>query len=188
MERHLLVDGRIVEYTLTKNARARRISISVYPGGEIRVSMPRRETIERVEQFIRRNDDWLRQQLARAKKMPEPKWVPGGTKEDYAKRKEDARKFVRERIKYFNSFYRFPIGRLAIRNQRTRWGSCSVEGNLNFNYKIITLPIRIADYIIVHELCHIREFNHSLKFWALVERAMPEHKKIRKQLRGMEMT
>ena len=99
------------------------------------------------------------------------------------KKREQARRFVEGRIKYFNSFYNFKINRIAIKNQSTRWGSCSSKGNLNFNYKIIYLRLALADYLIVHELCHLGEFNHSKKFRDLVSKTIPDYVNINKELR-----
>ena len=99
--------------------------------------------------------------------------------------KEYARSFVKSRIEHFNGFYGFKINRIAIRNQRSRWGSCSKKSNLNFNYKILFLKPELADYLLVHELCHLGEFNHSKRFWALVEKTIPDYAKINKELRGM---
>ncbi|MCR4313690.1 MAG: M48 family metallopeptidase [Candidatus Uhrbacteria bacterium] len=101
------------------------------------------------------------------------------------KQREEARTFVHSRLEVFNEHYRFEYHRVAIRNQRTRWGSCSKKGNLNFNYRIARLPIHLADYVIVHELCHLGEFNHSPQFWNLVARAIPDHRERRKELRGI---
>ena len=95
----------------------------------------------------------------------------------YEKYKEHARKIVHERVAYYNTFYNYPIGRISIRDQKSRWGSCSSKGNLNFNYKIFFLPIELVDYIVVHEICHLGEFNHSKRFWALVEKQCPDYKK-----------
>ena len=92
---------------------------------------------------------------------------------DYLKYKETARALVKSRLAYFNTFYGFNIKRIAIKNSKSRWGSASKKGNLNFNYKIVLLPMELADYVIVHELCHLGEFNHSVKFWQLVSRAVP---------------
>lgn len=103
------------------------------------------------------------------------------------KKREQARRFVEGRIKYFNSFYNFKINRIAIKNQATRWGSCSSKGNLNFNYKIIYLRPALADYLIVHELCHLGQMNHSKKFWALVSKTMPDYAKINKEIRKMSV-
>lgn len=99
------------------------------------------------------------------------------------KKKEQVRRFVESRINYFNKFYNFEINRIAIKNIATRWGSCSSKRNLNFNYKIIYLRPELADYLIVHELCHLGEFNHSKKFWAQVAKTIPNYVEINKELK-----
>jgi len=99
------------------------------------------------------------------------------------KKREQARRLVESRIKYFNSFYKFKINRIAIKNTKTRWGSCSSKKNLNFNYKIIYLKKELADYLIIHELCHLEELNHSKRFWALVRQTIPNYVKINKELK-----
>ena len=104
---------------------------------------------------------------------------------DYLARKEEARDLARERIRHFNTAYGFEIKRISIRNQKTRWGSCSKKGNLNFNYLIAVLPQTLADYIIVHELCHLGEFNHSRKFWDLVAVTIPNFREIRREFRSI---
>lgn len=105
------------------------------------------------------------------------------TRWDYKKYKEDARSLVHKKIAELNAHYGYKVGRVSIRNTKSRWGSCSKQGNLNFNYKVLFLPPHIADYIIVHELCHIKEFNHSMNFWNLVAELVPNHKAIRKELK-----
>lgn len=99
------------------------------------------------------------------------------------KKREQARRFVEGKINYFNRFYGFKINRVAIKNQTTRWGSCSEQGNLNFNYKVIYLRPQLADYLIVHELCHLGELNHSKRFWALVKKTIPDYVELNKELR-----
>ncbi len=105
------------------------------------------------------------------------------TRKKYLKHKEDARFLVESRIIEFNKFYNFSYKKISIRNQKTRWGSCSKSGNLSFNYKIVLLSPKMADYIIVHELCHLGEFNHSRNFWNLVEKTIPDYREIRRALR-----
>ncbi|HVZ75766.1 MAG TPA: M48 family metallopeptidase [Candidatus Paceibacterota bacterium] len=105
-----------------------------------------------------------------------------GTRHHYLKHKEAARALAHARLAHFNRFYGFPYRRVFIKNLRSRWGSCSEFRNLNFNYKIIFLPVKLADYVILHELCHLGEFNHSPRFWTLVGQAMPDYKHHRAQL------
>ena len=102
----------------------------------------------------------------------------------YAKYKPIAQELANSRISHFNTFYQFKINRIAIKNQKTRWGSCSKKGNLNFNYKIALLPHHLADYVIVHELCHLEQLNHSPKFWALVSKTIPDYKKIKREFKN----
>ena len=99
------------------------------------------------------------------------------------KKREQARNFAKNRIEYFNKFYGFKVNRIAIKNTSTRWGSCSSRGNLNFNYKIIYLRSALADYLIVHELCHLGELNHSKRFWDLVKKTIPNYVEINKELK-----
>lgn len=102
----------------------------------------------------------------------------------YTKEKrEQARILIENRLSVINKLYNFQINRIVIKNTKTRWGSCSSKGNLNFHYKIIYLDPIFADYLIVHELCHLGEMNHSKKFWALVSKTIPDYAKINKQLK-----
>ena len=102
-------------------------------------------------------------------------------------KREEARILVENRLSVFNKFYKFNINRIAIKNTTTRWGSCSSKKNLNFNYKIIYLKPHLADYLIVHELCHLGELNHSKRFWALVSQTIPDYVKISKELKGVHI-
>jgi predicted metal-dependent hydrolase len=101
----------------------------------------------------------------------------------YKKYKEQARMLVHARLEYFNSFYNFSYNKVFIKNTKTRWGSCSSKGNLNFSYKIIFLDPAVQDYLIVHELCHLKELNHGSAFWSLVEQQIPEYKKYHLELK-----
>ena len=106
---------------------------------------------------------------------------------NYLKHKEEARSFIYRRLEYYGKTYGFEFNRVSIRNQRTRWGSCSRKGNLNFNYRILMLPQHLADYIIIHELCHLKELNHSSKFWNLVAQVMPNYLERRRELRSIRI-
>lgn len=101
----------------------------------------------------------------------------------YLAHRESARRLVHARLSHFNRHYQFAYNRVVIRNQRRCWGSCTSLKNLNFSYKLLFLPPDLADYIIVHELCHLAELNHSPRFWSLVAETMPEHKHHRRALK-----
>ena len=108
-------------------------------------------------------------------------------KAHYLSHKELALEIAKTRIAYFNQFYGFKVNKIFIKNQKTRWGSCSKKGNLNFNYRIATLPEAMQDYIIIHELCHLGEFNHSKNFWKLVAKTIPDYKNIKRQFKGLRL-
>ncbi len=105
----------------------------------------------------------------------------------YLDSKEHARKLVLERLEYFNQFYGFKWGRVAIKNTKRRWGSCSKKGNLNFNYRVGLIDSDLADYIIVHELCHLGQFNHSRDFWSLIAKTLPNYQVARKKLKNVKL-
>lgn len=90
--------------------------------------------------------------------------------------KQQARNLVQTRMNYYNQIINKPIGKVRIKNQKSRWGSCSSKGNLNFNWRIILMPDDMCDYIIVHELCHLKYMNHSKMFWSSVESILPDYK------------
>ena len=99
-----------------------------------------------------------------------------------------ARAIVLGHLARANAHYGFTYNKIFIRNARTRWGSCSSRGNLGFNYRIVKLPPALQYYIVVHELCHLKEFNHSAKFWALVAEEVPNWKAARTALRKISLS
>ncbi len=105
------------------------------------------------------------------------------SREEYKKHHTQAREIALQKLAHWNQFYNFSYSKVFIRAQKTRWGSCSSKGNLNFNYRLVFLPVELQDYLIVHELCHLGEMNHSSRFWALVEKTIPDYRKLRKRLR-----
>ncbi len=103
--------------------------------------------------------------------------------QSYLLHKEQARTLVNERLIYWNTFYKFSYNRVAIRNQRSRWGSCSSKRNLNFNYRLVFLPVELVDYVIVHELCHLKHLDHSNVFWDAVGETLIDYEERKMQLR-----
>ena len=97
--------------------------------------------------------------------------------------KRRAAKVIPGRVQYFAPLVGVDYGRISIRSQKTRWGSCSTAGNLNFNCLLLLAPPEVLDYVVVHELCHRKEMNHSPRFWAEVGRVLPDYKASKKWLR-----
>ncbi len=182
MKRVIELQKRKVEYTLRVSKRARRMRLAIYCDGNFVVTIPRGLGENLVEKFIVEKSQWVIDKLEYFKSFPAGIFFRR-SKQDYLKLKKEALEFVEKRVTYFNQMYGFRFNKICIRNQKTRWGSCSKKGNLNFNYKIASLPQKIADYIVVHELCHLKEFNHSQKFWNLVARAVPDYLEIRNEIR-----
>ncbi len=168
-------------YTLKTNRRTRGVRISVGAGGEVVVTRSPRISIVQVESLVTKRADWIQEKISEMEKRPKKILAHFSVKE-YKEFKDLTRALVYERIKVLNQKYKFEVMSISIRNQKTRWGSCSGKKNLNFNYKLFFLPPELSDYIIVHELCHLKEMNHSKRFWDLVALQVPNHKECRKQI------
>ncbi|MDD3498190.1 MAG: M48 family metallopeptidase [Candidatus Moranbacteria bacterium] len=179
MEKRIIVKGKLIKYRINKSLWAKNMRISVSCDAGVVLTLPRSISEKIAEEFLLQKIGWVLKKIRYFKDFEKIKY----SKKDYLKNKETARKMIEEKILSFNKIYDFRFKRIAIRNQKTRWGSCSKDGNLNFNYKIIHLPEELQNYIIIHELCHLEEFNHSKKFWKLVERFFPDYKRARRNLR-----
>ncbi len=179
----ITLNSEKIEYTVRKHRTAKRLKLAIYCDGNCVVTLPWRMGFLSADEFIRKNAQWVLEKMKTMKKIGKNSLFARHDHVEYLKLKEHAREMVAKRLEKFNAVYGFTYKGVAIRNQKTRWGSCSSKGNLNFNYKILLLPQRHADYIIVHELCHLKEFNHSKRFWNLVAQTIPEYEKIVEQLR-----
>jgi predicted metal-dependent hydrolase len=182
VQKQISLKEKQVEYTLKISRRSRRLRLAIYNGGDFVVTAPAYLNIGTIESFISQKADWVIQKIEQLRTLPKPTTAKADRVE-YSQMKPQALAFVTERVKYFNKLYGFKYGQIFIKNQKTVWGSCSRKGNLNFNYKIIKLPNQMADYLIVHELCHLQEFNHSPAFWHLVSKTIPDYVRIRKELK-----
>lgn len=165
----------------------RRVSIVIGSSSEVTVKMPFSTSIELARRFVEFKREWIEKTLARfrrrEKKSEGALELPKGNRADLKIYKVEAKKLVENKIQEFNKFYGFQYKEITIRNTSSRWGSASKKGNLSFNYRIALLPPELADYLVVHELCHLKEMNHSANFWALVAKSIPDYKKRRKELR-----
>lgn len=176
MKKQIKLQNKRVDYLVKKSKRAKRLRLAIYCDGSFVVTVPNGLDATRVENYILQKAEWVLEKLRIMKKRSHNVVFTKRSKKEYLKLRDEALVMAQSKVEKFNKAYGFKFNKIAIKNQKTRWGSCSKKGNLNYNYKIALLPEKSADYIIVHELCHLKEFNHSRKFWNLVERALPDFK------------
>jgi predicted metal-dependent hydrolase len=169
-------------YTIRSSSRTRAIRITVYRDGVVVVTKPTRLSDERVGIFVAQKTAWIESKIEHFSSKPVKLLAHYGAKE-FKLYKTEAEHIARALVMRLNQHYGYNIGRIAIRNQKTRWGSCSGKKNLNFNYKSMFLPPELQAYLVVHELCHLREMNHSKRFWDLVAQQVPNYQVLRRELR-----
>ncbi len=172
-----------VAYTVRRHKRAKRLRISVYHDTKVVVTAPRWVTHRSIEKFVLSKKDWIKEQRAYfRKKIPLDK-KSGIAQPSYAACKARATKFITRRVEWWAEQHGFRYNRISVKHTTSQWGSCSSDKNLSFTYKLLFLPRPIADYVIVHELCHLRHMDHSPAYWKQVERIMPDYKKRREALK-----
>lgn len=177
----------MIKYEIQKSERARHMRITVKRDLSVIVTIPKRMSTTLAERFVAERTGWIEKALAKMRDRPVPTYIiPKRNKRDYTLRKVDALALSLERLAHFNTVYGFTWKKVTIKNTSSRWGSCSKQKNLNFSYRIVHLPQELADYLVVHELCHLGELNHSPNFWKLVEKTIPNYKKLRKELKGVQ--
>ncbi len=183
MEKQIKLHNTLIKYTLQVSSRAKRLRLAIYANGELVVTKPSYLPVSSAEHFIRLKAEWILKKINHFKDK-EISPLAHLTRRDYLLNREAARQLILERLAYLNQFYQFKFKGVSVRNQKTRWGSCSRQGGLNFNWRLFYLSPLVRDYVIVHELCHLKEFNHSTRFWKLVALTVPEYKKLRRELKN----
>jgi len=161
------------EFNIKRYRRSKHIRISVDLRGRVLVTAPLYVSTRSVHAFVQEKQLWIERAIQDMKLVQRPTFA--GEHYAYHTCRARARKVITDRVKHFAQIYGFVYNRIAIKNTSTRWGSCSAERNLNFNYKLLFLPDHLRDYIVVHELCHLRVLNHSPQFWKEVEAILPDY-------------
>ena len=162
----------------TVRSRRRTIALMLQPDGILEVRCPIHMSDAQVREFVLSKRTWVEQQLARQKTA-----LPVFSQKELDALTRQARALLHQRVAYSAPIVGVSYGQIAIRKQKTRWGSCSGKGNLNFNCLLALAPLEVLDYVVVHELCHIRHHDHSAAFWAEVARVMPDYKQRQALLR-----
>ncbi len=153
-------------------------------GDRLLIRAPARATEREIRAFLERHRAWIEKRLAAAQaRQAELRTVQKLSAEELRQLKEQARQLIPQRVALYAPLVGVRYGRISIRCQRTRWGSCSSRGNLSFNCLLMLAPPEVLDSVVVHELCHLKEMNHSPRFYAQVLRVFPDYKKHRRWLK-----
>jgi len=176
-----------MEIEIKPSNKARRVAITIYHDGRVVVTKPKSVSTQKIEHIIHDKQDWIDQKRAEMILKPRRKSIfhLDHAPADVITYKKAALLCVEEKISTLNAYYQLGYKRISIRNQKSRWGSCSLRKNLSFNYRIIFLPPLLQDYLITHELCHLKEMNHGPRFWNLIAETIPDYKERRKELKRM---
>lgn len=180
MMKEIKLYDRKIPYFIRKSSRAKRLRIAVFCNCEVVVTLPHHQTVSDLDLYLKQKSKWISEKLDFFKTSQALQFKnksPG-----LRKNKEEAYKLALRIIKKFNKAHQFKYKKITIKSHKTKWGSCSKKGNLNFNYRIVFLPRHLAEYIVVHELCHLKELSHDRKYWNLVEKALPNYQELISEL------
>lgn len=184
MEKKIKIKGQEITYELRASRRARHLRLEIGRSG-LRAIKPWMTPDIFVEHFIKSKADWILKSLL---KTGQPKINLDIPPEEIPLLKRKAAKIIISRLEFFNAIYGYKYQRLSIKDQKTRWGSCTHSGTLSFNCRLALLPSALLDYVVVHELCHLKEMNHSSRFWNLVAKSIPDYKQRRRELKEYSLS
>ena len=188
-------DSKPLDYMLARSNRRSTFSITIDENAQVTLHMPLSAREEEAVHFLEAHADWVLTHIQKQQEKAPEKPVSSLSPEERQKKiRFLAMKFrpvLVQRILYYEPMLpedHRKIRSITIRSQKTRWGSCSSKGGLNFNWRLCLAPPEVVDYVVVHELCHLCEMNHSPAFWALVESILPDYKASRQWLRDKGTT
>ena len=171
-----------MEYKIIKSWR-KTISMEI-KHGELIVRAPYYAGRREIESFVTKHRRWIERHMTDARAAEEKRQsFPKFTEKEIRALTEDAKRVIPPRVEYYAGLIGVKYGRITIRHQKTRWGSCSAKGNLNFNCLLMLAPPEVLDSVVVHELCHRKQMNHSKRFYGEVLRVFPEYRKWHKWLK-----
>lgn len=168
--------------------RSNRKTVAIQVNSDLSVTVraPYSASEKDIEEILKKKEAWISRHIEKIKKTKErfeAEPTEKLTREKVIALAEEALKVIPERVEYFAKVIGVTYGKITVRNQKTRWGSCSSKGNLNFNSLLMLAPPEVLDYVVVHELCHRKQMNHSKAFWLEVEKVLPNYKEVRKWLK-----
>lgn len=175
-----------IKYTIIRSKR-KTVAIEIKPDLSVIIRAPKRVSEKEIERIVKKREQWILNNLDKinaARNQIGNSEVKELSSEEIKELSVKAAKYIPERVEYYSKLVGVDYGRISIRKQKTRWGSCSSKGNLNFNCLLMLTPPEVIDYVVVHELCHRKEMNHSKAFWNEVQRIIPDYKSYEKWLKN----
>lgn len=166
---------------ILKKDYRKTLSIMVTEKGELLIKAPLSVSERKIERFLNQKRFWIYKQTKHQMEIQEKRVVR--SEEEIKTGMEQARKVLVEKTEYYAELLQVTYQKIRIGNQKTRWGSCSSRGTISYNWHLVLMPERILDYVVVHELCHVMEMNHSPGFWSKVESVLPDYKERREWLK-----
>lgn len=163
----------MISYEVIRSKR-RTLALQVTGEGKVIVRSPLRYPASKIQTFVRQHESWIEKKLLEVKAHKSA--IPAPTSGEEQAYQEQAHRVLTEKTAYYAKRMGVTYGRISIRSQKTRWGSCSSKGNLNYNWKLILCPEGVQDYVVVHELAHRKEMNHSKAFYQIVEQILPDYR------------
>lgn len=168
-----------MDYTLIYADR-RSVSASV-KDGRLVVRAPRKMPIELIEAFLSKHERWIENALKRAAESASKFDLL--TDSEIGKMKSEAKRYLKEKTEYYSNIMGLKYSRITITSAKTRFGSCSSKGNISYSYRLMLYPEQAREYVVVHELAHLREMNHSPAFYKIIEGVMPDYKERKRMLK-----
>ena len=160
-----------IRYQIIRSSR-KTIAIQIKPSGEVLIRCPRRMPIYQIEAFLDSKRSWVEKHLSKLPVCVENPFI----KSEIDQLRTRTKELLDARVRYYLPILGVQVNQISVRAQKTRWGSCSSKGNLNFNCLLALVPADVLDYVVVHELCHLKHMNHSEEFWTEVEKILPDYK------------
>lgn len=165
-------------------SKRKSVAIQIKPDGIVILRAPYGVPKSELNRILDEKRGWIEAHLQKVREQQaEQSNMPKFSAEEINALADKALKYIPERVRYYAPIVGVHYTRITIRNQKTRWGSCSSKGGLNFNCLLMLTPPEVIDYVVVHELCHRKEMNHSKAFWAEVEKVLPDYKSAKKWLK-----
>lgn len=174
-----MIKMKIGEYNVeVRRSKRKSAAIKITADMQIVVFVPLYVSDNEIERMVISKSKWIDEHMLKVQStIDERSKLEKITSEQIKELADQAVEYIPKRVKYYAEKENFVYNKITIKNLVSRWGSCSTKGNLNFNCLLMLTPDYVIDYIVVHELCHLREMNHSEKFWAEVEKIMPDYQR-----------